>query len=182
MCCFAELPLSRRPSKERRFRVADPYLRFWLRFLAGYTHEIERGRGDLTHERIRRGWMSWRGRAVEPLVRESLARQLPDGHLPAAPAIGGYWTRTNDVEIDLVGADRAPVAERLLFAGSIKWLDRSAFDAHDLTALHRQRAALTDEPLPLVTVSRSGVSCSGLDATYGPAELLAAWSGASSKG
>jgi AAA+ ATPase superfamily predicted ATPase len=171
-----ELPLSTRPSKDRRYRIVDPYLRFWLRFLAQYTEEIERGRGDLTQDRVRRGWASWRGRAVEPLVREALARLLPDGRLPGAGVIGGYWTRTNDVEIDRVGADRGPVAKELVFVGSIKWLDRSAFDAHDLTALHRHRSALTDEPLPLVAVSRGGVSCNGLDAAYGPEELLAAWS------
>ena len=119
----AELPLSLRPSKERRYRVADPYLRFWLAFLDPHMAEIERMRGDLTLARIKEQWTSWRGRAIEPLVRESLARLLPDGLLPAAPAIGGYWTRSNDVEIDLVGADRQPVAKQLLFLGSVKWLE-----------------------------------------------------------
>ena len=95
--------------------------------------------------------------------------------LPPAPAVGGYWTRTNDVEIDLVGADRAPLAKKLLFVGSVKWLENSPFDRHDLAALQRHRAALTPDPLPLVAVSRSGTDCTGLDASYGPAELLAAW-------
>jgi hypothetical protein len=31
-----------------------------------------------------------------------------------------------------VGADREPVAKQLLFLGSIKWLETSPFDAHDL--------------------------------------------------
>jgi hypothetical protein len=95
--------------------------------------------------------------------------------LPAAPANGGYWTRSNDIEIDLVGADRQPVAERLLFLGSIKWLETSPFDAHDLAALQRHRAAVTHAPVPLVAVSRCGVGCSGLQAVYGPEDLLAAW-------
>jgi hypothetical protein len=105
--------------------VADPYLRFWLAFLEPHMAEVERMRGDLTLARIEKQWASWRGRAVEPLVREALARLLPDGGLPAAPTIGGYWTRGNDVEIDIVGADRGPVAKRLLFLGSIKWLETS---------------------------------------------------------
>ncbi|WP_405731096.1 DUF234 domain-containing protein [Streptomyces sp. NBC_01537] len=170
-----ELPISTNPSKDRRYRVMDPYLRFWLRFLQPYMNEIERGRSDLTLDRIREGWTSWRGRAVEPLVREALARLLPDDQLPGARAVGGYWTRTNDVEIDIVGADRAPVAKELLFVGSIKWLERDPFDRHDLAALHRQRTALTAEPVPLVAVSRSGVSCDGLDAVYDPDDLLQAW-------
>jgi uncharacterized protein len=171
----AELPVSLRPSKDRRYRVADPYLRFWLAFLGPHMAEVERLRGDLTLDRIRQQWTSWRGRAVEPLVRECLARRLPDGALPAAPALGGYWTRSNDVEIDLVGADREPVARKLLFLGSIKWLENAPFDAHDLAALHRHRAAVTDEPVPLVAVSRSGLTCTGLQAVYGPEELVTAW-------
>lgn len=170
-----ELPLSLRPSKERRYRVADPYLRFWLAFLDPHMAEIERMRGDLTLSRIEERWTSWRGRAIEPLVRESLARLLPDSLLPAAPAIGGFWTRGNDVEIDLVGADRQPVAKQLLFLGSVKWLENSTFDSHDLAALQKHRAAITDESVPLVAVSRNGISCSGLQATYGPEELLSAW-------
>lgn len=171
----AELPVSTRPSKDRRYRVADPYLRFWLRFLGPAMEEIERGRGDLTLHRIRENWTSWRGRAVEPLVREALARLLPDEQLPAAPAIGAYWTRTNDVEIDIVGADRAPIAKELLFVGSVKWLENAPFDRHDLSALVGHRVALTPDPVPLVAVSRSGTDCTGLDVEYGPADLLGAW-------
>lgn len=89
--------------------------------------------------------------------------------------MGGYWTRTNDVEIDIVRADRAAIAKELLFVGSVKWLEQSSFDRHDLAALHRHRAALTDDPVPVLAVSRNGVDCPGLDAAYGPGELLTAW-------
>lgn len=171
----AELPVSTRPSKERRYRVADPYLRFWLRFVRPHLPEIERLRGDLAVQRIREGWTAWRGRAVEPLLRESLARLLPDGSLPSAPVVGAFWTRSNNVEIDIVGADREPIAKRMLFFGSIKWLERAPFDDHDLASLHKQRAAVTDEPVPLIAISRSGFAARGLTATYGPADLLDAW-------
>ncbi|GAA1912445.1 hypothetical protein GCM10009716_22820 [Streptomyces sodiiphilus] len=124
---------------------------------------------------IRRRWTSWRGRAVERLVRESLARLVPVGEVPAAPVIGGYWTRSNDVEIDIVGADRGPVAEELRFLGSVKWLENSPFDAHDLSALHKHRAAVSDLPVPLVAVSRGGFATRGLAGAFGPEELLAAW-------
>jgi AAA+ ATPase superfamily predicted ATPase len=171
----AELPISRTPSKERRYRVTDPYLRFWLNFLGPNLAELDRMRSDLTLERIHRGWTSWRGRAVEPLVRESLARLLPAHGIPAVPAIGGYWTRTNDVEIDIVGADREPIAHELTFLGSIKWLENSPFDNHDLTELQRHRHRITDEPVPLIAVTRSGAAAQHLDAVFTPADLLAAW-------
>ncbi|GAA4562289.1 ATP-binding protein [Planotetraspora kaengkrachanensis] len=170
----SELPLSTRPSKERRYRISDPYLRFWFYFLRPHMPEIERRRGDLTLRRIAERWSAWRGRAIEPIVRESLARHLPGESLPEAGAIGSYWTRSNDVEIDIVGADRGPIAKEIVFAGSIKWLE-SAFDDHDFQKLIRHRAVLTDRPVPLVIVSRNGASCSGAAAVLGPKELVAAW-------
>ncbi|WP_405139140.1 ATP-binding protein [Nocardia sp. NBC_01388] len=171
----AELPISLAPSKERRYRITDPYLRFWLTFLGPNLAELDRMRSDLTLERIHRGWTSWRGRAVEPLVRESLARLLPEHGIPAVPAIGGYWTRSNDVEIDIVGADREPIAHELAFLGSIKWLENSPFDNHDLSALQRHRHRVTDQPIPLIAVTRSGIATEGLDAAFTPADLLQGW-------
>ncbi|MFI7578037.1 ATP-binding protein [Micromonospora sp. NPDC049497] len=170
------VPLSTRPSRETRYAVADPYLRFWLSFLGPYLPEIERGRGDLTLARITSSWTSWRGRAIEPLVREAL-RRLPGGLLPAgSDVVGGYWTRTNDPEIDLVGADRGPVAKRITFVGSIKWLEQRPFDAHDLGRLLMHRAQLpgADESVPLVAVSRSGVTTDGVRA-LAPEDLLTAY-------
>ncbi|WP_228814610.1 ATP-binding protein [Nocardia otitidiscaviarum] len=107
----ADLPLSTKPdSKNKRYRIADSYLRFWLAFLERGIPLIERGRGDLALERIERSWTTWRGRAVEPVVRESLLRLLPDERWPGTEAVGGWWNRQNNPEIDLIGADREPVA------------------------------------------------------------------------
>jgi uncharacterized protein len=56
-----------------------------------------------------------------------------------------------------VGTDRQPVANQLLFLDSVTWLENFAFDSHDLAGLQKHRAAITDEPVPLVAVARSGV-------------------------
>jgi uncharacterized protein len=171
----AELPVALAPSRERRYRLVDPYLRFWLTFVRPHLPEIERMRGDLALAAVRQRWESWRGQAIEPLLRDSLARLLPTETLPGAPVVGAYWTRSNDVQIDIVGADRGPVARRLLFLGSIKWRERSPFDDHDLAALHRHMTRVTDRPLPLVAVSRGGVRANGLAAALAPDDLITAW-------
>jgi hypothetical protein len=170
-----ELPVSLAPSKERRYRITDSYLRFWLAFLGPHLAELDRMRSDLTLGRIDRGWTAWRGRAVEPLVREALARLLPAQGVPTAAAIGSYWTRSNDVEIDIVGADRQPVARQLLFLGSVKWLETAQFDDHDLVALQRQRDRVSPEPVPLIAVSRPGAATNRADAVFVPEDLLTAW-------
>ncbi len=172
----AHLPLSTQPSKETRYYVAAPHLRFWLSFIGPGMPAIERGRGDQVLSAIKIKWNSWRGRAVEPVVRQSLLR-LPPGILPDdTEAVGGYWTRTNDPEIDLVGADRAPIAKKITMTGSVKWLDNKPFDARDLARLviHRSQLPGADDTTPLLAVSRTGATSTGATVLT-PDDLLAAW-------
>ncbi|MGW0837696.1 ATP-binding protein [Streptomyces prunicolor] len=174
-----DTPLSTRPGdRDRRYRVADPYLRFWLAFLERGIPEIERGRGRIVNDAVERGWTSWRGRAIEPVVRESLARLLPDSTWPQVREVGGWWPRTNNPEVDLVGADRAPARE-IAFVGSIKWHERGPFDQRALAALTRDAMAVpgADEDTPLVAVSRCGFAVDGLASAYGPERLMEGWGG-----
>lgn len=173
----AVVPLSTRPSRETRYLVSDPYLRFWLAFLGPRLAEIERGRGDLVVRRINASWTTWRGRAIEPVVRASLRRLSPETLPDGTDVVGGYWTRTNNPEIDLVGADREPVAKRITMVGSVKWLESRPFDDHDLArlVLHRSRLPGADDDTPLLTVSRSGSTVDGVRVLT-PADLLTAWS------
>jgi AAA+ ATPase superfamily predicted ATPase len=173
----ADLPVSTRPSRETRYRIDDPYLRFWLSFVGPGISAVERGRGDRVLTSIRDSWTSWRGRAVEPVIREALWR-LADDRLPeGTDAVGGYWTRTNDPEIDIIGADRSPIAKRITLAGSIKWLEKKPFDHRDLARLIAHRAQLpgADDDTPLLAVARSGCTAEGV-LSLTPEDLLKAWS------
>jgi uncharacterized protein len=169
-------PLSTNTSRETRYLVADTHLRFWLALLGPYLPEIERGRGDQTLARIRKSWTSWRGRAIEPVVREAL-RRLPSTALPpGTKVVGGYWTRTNNPEIDLVGADREPVAKSVTMVGSIKWQENRPFDTRDLAAVLADRARLpgAGDDTPLVAVSRIASRLKGARILSAD-ELLTAW-------
>jgi hypothetical protein len=111
------------------------------------------------------------------VIRESL-RRLPEGFLPPGTnAVGGYWTRTNDPEIDIVGADNAPHPKKITVVGSIKWRDNSDFDTHDLARLAKHRSQLpgADDATPLLAVTRTGAATSGVP-ILGPDDLLTAWS------
>jgi hypothetical protein len=171
----AAVPLSARPSRETRYTVADPHLRFWLAFLGPHQAEIERRRGDLVAARVRTSWTAWRGTAIEPVIRESL-RRISD-QLPGHPkVIGSYWTRTNNPQVDLIGADREPVARQVSFVGSVKWRDNQPFDERDLAELitHRSQVPGADDATALVAVSRSGTRAASLT-VLGPQALLDAW-------
>jgi hypothetical protein len=73
---------------------------------------------------------------VEPIVREALSLAAGDLPWPEATIVGGWWNRAFDSEIDLIGADRAPAARKLWYAGSVKWVDHP-FGNRDLAALQR---------------------------------------------
>ena len=176
-----ELPYAVPPGKKAgKYIVVDPYLRFWLRFVGPHLDELSRGRTDLVIERIERDWATYRGRAVEPLVRSALERLLIDPamaeQVDGSRHVGAWWRRDHSVEVDLVGGDR-PKPSRIGFVGSIKWRERGRFSRADLERLAASRAEVPGAGgAKLVAVSRSGVADSvDLDASFGPDQLLAAW-------
>lgn len=135
-----------------------------------------RGRGALVAELIVGDWPTYRGHAVEPLVRASLERLLPDERLGPALQVGSYWSRDNRVEVDLVGAAGPTAPAAVAFLGSVKWREQAPFDRRDVHALVAQRTAVPGaEAAVLVGVSRSGFTTAELDATFGPEDLLHAW-------
>jgi AAA+ ATPase superfamily predicted ATPase len=151
-------PLSLRASKPALYRVADTSLRFHLA-IGRAAHELSRrGRAAAAATLINRRWASWRGRAVEPTIREALSFAAADLPWPEATVVGGWWNRAFDPEIDLIGADRAPVATNIWYAGSVKWLDHP-FDTRDLAALQRGAARVPGFELGQAVLV--GVSCTG---------------------
>ena len=118
--------------------------------------------------------------AVEPVVREALERLLADAEfappLGGARHVGSFWTRTHDVEIDLVGGD-APSPSAIGFVGAIKWHKREPFDVRDATALTEHRRRIPSAAgAKLLAVSRTGAGRDvAVDVVVGPDELLSAW-------
>lgn len=153
-----DVPLSTVSGKPALYRVADSNLRFYLEMRQ--AHELSRrGRPDAATRLIERRWAAWRGRAVEPLVRESLVRAAEAGELPwpGVGAVGGWWNRSFEVEVDLVGTDRPGVAQDVLFVGSTKWR-ASPVDSHDVDRLRWQATRVPGAPqrCPLVLASLAG--------------------------
>lgn len=175
------LPYAAPPGRTpARYTVIDPYLRFWLRFVGPHLEELARGRSDLVVERARRDWNTYRGRAVEPMVRAAVERLLADdafaASLGGARHVGSFWTRSHEVEVDLVGGD-APSASKVGFIGSIKWHEGRPFSATEAWALTEHRRSVPGAAgAKLLVVSRTGADPAvEADVVLGPDELLAAW-------
>jgi uncharacterized protein len=162
-------PLSTRATKPALYRVADTSLRFHLA-IGRAAHELSRrGRAAAATTLINRRWASWRGRAVEPIIREALSLAAADLPWPEVNAVGGWWNRAFDPEIDLIGADRAPVARRLWYVGSVRWLDHP-FGSRDLAALQRGAPQVPGfDPAETALIS---VSCAGFTDSVAPSLAL----------
>jgi AAA+ ATPase superfamily predicted ATPase len=172
------LPYSVRASKLTRWAIVDPYMRFWLRFVEPSIELVERGRGALAAELVRRDWDAFRGRTIEPIVRASLEQMLPDERFGAARHAGAYWTRDNRIEVDLVGGRSATAPASVDFVGSIKWRDEAPFDRTDAAALATARGNVpgAGDATRLVGVSRRAFrGADALDVKLSARDLLAAW-------
>lgn len=176
-------PLSTRPGKPALYRVADNNLRLYLGVLRAAQEQARRGRPDVAFQIVQRRWTSWRGSAVEPVIRQSLELACAAGDLPwsETQVVGGWWNRQFDPEIDLVGADRAPVAQQVDFVGSVKWLG-TPFDGRDLADLARDALRVPGFALGrmgLVIVSLSGTAAdldvAKIDRVWGPGDVMSAW-------
>jgi hypothetical protein len=179
-----EEPLSTKHGKPALYRVADSNMSFYLRIGRHVQEYVRRGNQAKALDLFSRRWTSWRGTAVEPIVRDALrlAAARESWPWPDATAVGGWWNRAFQPEVDLVGADRAPLASRLYYAGSVKWLKRE-FDGGDLAALQRGVVAVPGFELGttgLIAVSRAGVSdtvSSQVALCWGAEEVVAAFAG-----
>lgn len=160
-------------SKLRRYRVNDPYLRFWFRYVEQQVDRIARGRADLAIAAFERDWSSWRGRSIEPVVREALQRLAPtDPHLSEVEAVRPWWVRDGSTEVDVVATTTSSTA----LVGTIKWRPSRGVSAEELAVLRRQRERVPrSEAALLAAISPSGRAPRGADVAYDADDLLAAW-------
>jgi AAA+ ATPase superfamily predicted ATPase len=160
-------------SKLRRYRIVDPYLRFWFRFVERQVDTIARGRTDLAIGAFDRDWSSWRGRSVEPVVRDALFRLgASDARLAGVESVRPWWTRDGSVEVDVVAATSSATA----VLGTIKWRETGAVTGHEMEDLrrHLDRVPRSADAL-LAAISPAGRAPRGADLVFSASDLLQAW-------
>ena len=178
----ARRPISTAASRDTRYEISDPFLRFYMRFIDRHRGEIERGRGRVIAPLILRDWSTYRGKAIEPVIRRALESLIPDARLGEAAVVGAYWTDDHRVEVDLVGADRRdPPATSLAFVGTVKWRQRRKISQGDFAALRASAARIPGvDParIQTVAVSPGGADATAtrvFDAVFDASDILAAW-------
>lgn len=171
-------PVGTAPStKLRRYRIRDPYLRFWFRFVEPQLANIARGRADLAVAGLRRGWHSWRGKAIEPTVHEGLFRLAPDlENLADVGQVGGWWNRNNNPEVDIVAA-RDAQGRNIAAVGTVKWRENTPITRTDVVGLHQAKAVIPGaaDALLLGVCPAGAHPNAGLDLELSAQQLLTAW-------
>lgn len=160
-------------SKLRRYRLTDPYLRFWFRYVQRHVEAIARGRGDLAVAAFDRDWSSWRGRSVEPVVRAAIERlAVDDARFAGVETVRPWWVRDGSVEIDVVAATSSATA----VLGTIKWRAGGGVTAAEIDDLRRARDRVPRaEAARLAAIVPSGQAADGADVVLSATDLLAAW-------
>jgi AAA+ ATPase superfamily predicted ATPase len=115
----ATIPPDRRgSSRSSRYHLADPYLRFYFRFIAPNLGLVEQELTGLLWERMSEQFRAFVGEtAFEELCRSWMLAQARAGRLPLVPeTVGSHWAQ--DVQVDVVALNWR---EQALLLGECKW-------------------------------------------------------------
>jgi len=124
----ARSPLSPRGPEARRtsYRLADPFFRFWFRFVFPNRSLLERGRVKEVLRIVERDMDTYMGLAFEDCCREWTGRFAGEA-LPASQQLGSWWSRDGQTEIDIAGVSRG----RYDLLVSCKWARSAPVSALD---------------------------------------------------
>lgn len=111
-------PEKRATTKDSRYHLRDPYLRFYFRFIAPNLDAIERDLPELLWERIAEQFRAFIGMtAFEDLAREWVLVRARSGKLGFLPEIvGSHWTNTAQFDVAAVNW-----RDRVMLLGECKW-------------------------------------------------------------
>ncbi len=153
------LPVAIQPNGGRQrgvWHLADPYIRFWGRYILPYTGAIERNQGAaLVEQVVRPTWEQFVAVTWEELAKASvhtLAAQRTPGFWPET--VGTWWDSSHQIDLAAVS-----YGQRIAWLGEARWRGQPMGLA-DLAALQRKANAwqgdVTGWRIYLALFSRSG--------------------------
>lgn len=133
-----EVPATERQperSRKSRYEVADPYLRFYYRFLEPHLAHLARGAYQAVWQTIERHWRAFVGsHTYEELCREWVYIAAETGRLPFLPQrVGSHWSASEQIDVVAVNWDEAVV-----LYGECKWKRDNALNESEVRKLFQQ--------------------------------------------
>lgn len=114
-------------TRRASYRIADPYFRFYFRYVFPNRSRLERGRADEVAEEVLADLDNLMGRTFEDCCRMWVGRYADEREVGRSEQLGSWWSRDGQVEIDVVGVAKG----RCTFLGSCKWARRVGVQALD---------------------------------------------------
>jgi len=114
--------LTKANSKQGRYYLRDPFLRFYYRFIVPQLGAIKRGYQEAAATKIEAELHAFLGTHVfEELCREWVYAAAETDRLPFLPQrVGGHWSATEQIDVVAVNWDEAVV-----LYGECKWKHNS---------------------------------------------------------
>lgn len=99
---------SKETSRDVRYEIIDPFLKFWFRFIYANRSAVEMENYDYIRRVIDRDFNTFSGKELETLFESILIESKQFNR------IGGYWDSKGENEIDIVAID--DLGKRILIA------------------------------------------------------------------
>ncbi len=91
--------LTKSRTKQIRYEITDPFLRFWFRFIYKYSYLIEIGNFSELQTIVERDYATFSGWALENYFKQQLKEEQKYSR------IGSFWDRKGENEIDIITVD-----------------------------------------------------------------------------
>lgn len=130
-------------SKRGTYRIADPFFRFWFRYVYGNRSVLGRGATDTVLRDVEASLDAFTSLAFEEVCREHVWRLAAAGALGFTPRrVGAWWSRTSTDEIDVVA-----IADDQVLVGECKWSAQPVSPGELDTLVRKSTALLRDAAL-----------------------------------
>ena len=131
----------KQPQKSRRgiYRLRDPYLRFWFRYVHPNRSQLERGGAQIIlNNQVLQQLDLFTGLAFEEICQQFLWSAELSGEFPLTPLnIGNWWNANEEIDLVVLGEDSAMLVE-------CKWASRPV-DNDILANLERKASLILPE-------------------------------------
>lgn len=108
-----DVPIGATAGRVSRYRLRDPFLTFWFRYVYPFESQLEAGRRERVLGFIRRDLSTLEGWTFEDMTRQRIAEGDPALAFPFEPIEVGRWWSRQGHEIDIVA--RTKGSEEVFF-------------------------------------------------------------------
>jgi len=106
--------------KRGLWRISDPMINFWFRFVFPHRHLIEFGAGKGALPGLKTGWDIYMGEVYENIALQLVRKLIAEEKLPPVERLGRWWGKNikgQNMELDIVGIRN----KRVNIVGEVKW-------------------------------------------------------------